>query len=372
MKRNFPQLTYVLVGLLPIMFAGLFTLSTFGADNSRFYKQAFFIVLSLIVFFVFSRLDYRFLRRTPVVIGLYGASLILLLLLFILGHTVKGAQSWFEVGLFSFQPTDFAKITLIIILSKYFARRHVEIAHIKHILVSGVYALFPFLLVLIQPDFGNAIIIFFIWLGMVFVSGISRAHIALVFGGGAVAIAMMWLFVFAPYQKARIANFLNPLADVRGTGYNANQALIAVGSGQTLGKGLGYGTQSKLSFLPEYQTDFIFAAFAEEWGFVGVTLLMICFGIVLAQMLHSALLGASNFETLFALGLTIFFGVHIIINIGMNIGIMPVTGITLPFMSYGGSHILVECAALGMLVGMSRYGRVVHASGMSNEFLGLE
>ena len=183
---------------------------------------------------------------------------------------------------------------------------------------------------------------------------------------------MMWLFVFAPYQKARIANFLNPLADVRGTGYNANQALIAVGSGQTLGKGLGYGTQSKLSFLPEYQTDFIFAAFAEEWGFVGVTLLMICFGIVLAQMLHSALLGASNFETLFALGLTIFFGVHIIINIGMNIGIMPVTGITLPFMSYGGSHILVECAALGMLVGMSRYGRVVHASGMSNEFLGLE
>ena len=372
MKRQVKQTTYILVGLLPVMIAGLFTLSTFGADNTRFYKQAIFIGLSLLVFFICSKLDYRFLRRTPVVVGIYVTSLVMLLLLFIVGRTVKGAQSWFEVGLFSFQPTDFAKIALIIILSKYFSRRHVEIAHIKHILVSGVYALIPFLLVLIQPDFGNAIIIFFIWLGMVFVSGISRKHIALVFGGGALAIAFMWVLVFAPYQKARIANFLNPLADIRGTGYNANQALIAVGSGQAFGKGLGYGTQSKLSFLPEYQTDFIFAAFAEEWGFVGVLLLMICFMFVLSQILRSALLGASNFETLFALGLVIFFGVHIIINIGMNIGIMPVTGITLPFMSYGGSHILIECAALGVLVGMSRYGRVVHASGINNEFLGLE
>ena len=362
----------VLVGVLPILFAGLFTLSTFEVSNERFYKQGLFIVLALMVFLVASRFDYRFLRRTPVVIGLYASSLFLLLLLFVIGQTVKGAQSWFEVGLFSFQPTDFAKIALIIILAKYFSRRHVEIAHFKHILVSGVYAVVPFVLVLIQPDFGNAIIIFFIWLGMVFVSGISRKHILLVFGLGALAVAFMWLFVFAPYQKARIANFLNPLADVRGTGYNANQALIAVGSGQLLGKGLGYGTQSRLNFLPEYQTDFIFAAFAEEWGFVGVILLFIAIMIVLFQITKMAMLGASNFEMLFALGVVIFFGIHFIINIGMNIGIMPVTGITLPFMSYGGSHLIIECAALGMLVGMSRYGRVVHASGINNEFLGLE
>lgn len=373
MNKMFPQNGwYILAGLLPIMLAGLFTLSTFSIDGTRFYKQGLFIIVSLVAFLIASRLDYRFLRRSGVVVGLYGFSLFLLLALFIIGSTAKGAQSWFEVGLFSFQPTDFAKISLIIILAKYFSRRHVEIGHFKHILVSGIYAAIPFVLVLIQPDFGNAIIIFFIWLGMVLVSGISRKHIALVFGLGVAAIAIMWVLVFAPYQKARIVSFINPLGDVRGSGYNANQALIAVGSGQLFGKGLGYGTQSRLNFLPEYQTDFIFAAFAEEWGFVGVVLLFICIGIVMSQILRFALLGASNFETLFALGIAIFLGVHFIINIGMNIGILPVTGITLPFMSYGGSHILIECIALGVLVGMSKYKRVVHASGVNNEFLGLE
>jgi rod shape determining protein RodA len=164
-KPFFKNIGYMLAGLLPIMLAGLFTVNTFDSDNSRFLKQALFIAISLAVFFLASKLDYRFLRRSPIVVGLYASSLVLLLLLFILGHTVKGAQSWFEVGFFSFQPTDFAKFTLIIILAKYFSRRHVEIAYFKHILVSGVYAAIPFFLVLIQPDFGNAIIIFFIWLG---------------------------------------------------------------------------------------------------------------------------------------------------------------------------------------------------------------
>ena len=362
----------MLVGIIPIMLAGLFTVKTFDGQGDRFIKQGLFVVLSLGVFFLFSSFDYRFLRRSDIVTYLYGGSLVLLLLLFPFGQTIKGARSWFDLGLISFQPSDVVKIVLIIVLAKYFSRRHVEIAQFKHILVSGVYALVPFSLVLLQPDFGNAMVIFFIWLGMVFVSGISKKHVAVVFGIGAVAVLLMWTFVFAQYQKNRIATFFNPLADVRGSGYNANQALIAVGSGQLLGKGLGYGTQSRLSFLPEYQTDFVFAAFAEEWGFLGVLVLLIAIAVVVSQLLRAALLGATNFETLFALGIAIFFGIHFVVNIGMNMGVMPVTGITLPFMSYGGSHLLVECAALGMVVGMSRYRRVVHRSGMQNEFLGLE
>ena len=362
----------MLVGILPIMLAGLFTVNTFDGQGDRFVKQGLFVLLSLGVFFLFSSFDYRFLRRTDIVTYLYGSSLVLLLLLFPFGQTIKGARSWFDLGLISFQPSDVAKIVLIIVLAKYFTRRHVEIAQFKHILVSGVYAFLPFALILLQPDFGSAMVMFFIWFGMVFVSGISKKHVAIVFGIGAVAVLLMWTLVFAQYQKDRIANFFNPLADVRGSGYNANQALIAVGSGQLLGKGLGYGTQTRLNFLPEYQTDFVFAAFAEEWGFVGVLVLLIAIAIVMAQLLRAALLGATNFETLFALGVAIFFGIHFVVNIGMNMGIMPVTGITLPFMSYGGSHLLVECAALGMVVGMSRYRRVVHRSGMQNEFLGLE
>jgi rod shape determining protein RodA len=363
---------YILAGFLPLMLAGLFTVSTFGSGNERFLKQLLFIALALAVFFVFSLFDYRFLRRSDIVSYLYGSSIVLLLLLFPFGQTIKGARSWFDLGFLSFQPSDFAKIVLIIVLAKYFSRRHVEIAHFGHVLVSGIYALIPFTLVLLQPDFGNAIIVFFIWLGMVLVSGISKKHILSVFALGAVAVALMWFFVFATYQKERISNFFNPLADVRGSGYNANQALIAVGSGQLLGKGVGFGTQSRLNFLPEYQTDFVFAAFAEEWGFVGVLLLFAATVFLLLQITRFAFLGASNFETLFALGIVIFFSTHFVINIGMNMGIMPVTGITLPFMSYGGSHLLIEAAALGMLVGMHKYGRVVHRSSMNNEFLGLE
>ena len=317
MLTNFIKKTdwHMFLAALPLMLAGLFTVNTFGVANERFDKQVIFIILGLFTYFFFSNFDYRFLRSSRTVIKVYAVSLALLVLVLIFGQTIKGAKSWFDLGLFSFQPSDVTKLALIVVLAKYFSRRHVEIANFKHILVSGVYAFIPFALIMLQPDFGNAIIIFFIWLGMVFVSGISRKHILVVGSLGVVAVTLMWLFIFAPYQKARIANFFNPLADVRGTGYNANQALIAVGSGQIVGKGLGYGTQSRLSFLPEYQTDFVFAAFAEEWGFVGVLLLSLSIMYLMWQIHRHALLGASNFETLFALGVAIYFGVHFIINI---------------------------------------------------------
>src|SRR3990167_5671033 len=236
--------------------------------------------------------------------------------------------------------------------------------------LSGFYAFVPFLLVLLQPDFGSAMVVVFIWLGMVLVSGISKTHLLAVGVSGLLIFAAFWFVIFAPYQKARIINFIHPLADINGTGYNAFQSTVAVGSGEITGKGLGFGTQSRLKFLPQPQADFIFAAYAEEWGFVGSLLILVLYGLVIWRILYSATLGSSNFEILFGMGIAIFFMSHILINIGMNLGLMTVTGIPLPFMSYGGSHLLTEFAGLGILMSMKRYGRALHPDDTKNEFLG--
>lgn len=358
--------------ILPVLGAGLVTMKSFtGGEASFFNHQLIWITLSFVFLFVFSFIDFRFLKRTDVLVALFLFFSGLLLILFFLGHTANGAQSWFSFGGFSFQPSDMMKIIVILMLAKYFSRRHIEIKNFKHIFISGLYALIPFLLVSLQPDLGSAIIIFLIWFGMTLVSGISKRHLLIVIGIVAITFALLWGFVFQPYQKARIINFVQPLSNIHGSGYNVYQSTIAVGSGQLVGKGVGFGTQSRLKFLPEYETDFIFAAFSEEWGFVGVMILFILFGLIIWRVLRMALLGTTNFEILFGLGLAIYLMSHIIINIGMNLGIMPVTGITLPFMSYGGSHLLTEFIGLGILMGMSRYRRVAHRDDMHNEFLGI-
>lgn len=370
--RTFGHIDILLfVSAVLIALAGLVTMQAYGGTNTFFEKQILWLGISVAVFFVFSFIDFRFLRRTSVVTLLFIMTVVLLLAVFVFGDVVKGAQSRFDFGGFAVQPAEYAKLIIIAVLAKYFTRRHIEIAHIRHILLSGVYALIFFVLILLQPDFGSAIMIFFVWFGMVLVSGISKKHLLSVLVAGVLAVAGMWMFVFADYQKDRIVTFLNPLADVRGTGYNAYQSTIAVGSGQLFGKGIGYGTQSKLQFLPEYETDFIFASFAEEWGFVGVLFLLILFAVLMWRILAHAQLGASNFETLFALGVAILFLSQLTVHIGMNIGLLPVTGVTLPFMSYGGSHLLTEFAALGMIMGMSRYSRTVHRDDSQREFLGV-
>ncbi|PIP68912.1 rod shape-determining protein RodA [Candidatus Nomurabacteria bacterium CG22_combo_CG10-13_8_21_14_all_32_8] len=360
--------------IVPIVLGGLFTMKSFipqeGVINF-FDKQIIWIILSFIVFFVFAFIDFRFLRRTDVLVTLFLIFCTLLIVLLFIGNIIKGSQSWFSFGVFSFQPGDVMKLVLVLILSKYFSRRHVEIRNIKHIFISGFYAFVPFILILLQPDFGSAMVIFLIWFGMVLVSGISKTHLFFVFLSGALIFISLWTFAFAPYQKDRIISFINPLADIHDSGYNASQSIIAVGSGQVLGKGLGFGTQSRLKFLPEPQSDFIFAAFAEEWGFVGSFFILLLYGLVIWRILHSAYLGLSNFEMLFSMGIAIFFMSHILINIGMNLGLMPITGIPLPFMSYGGSHLVTEFAGLGILMNMRKYARSVHRDDMKNEFLGV-
>ncbi len=373
LKSIFKNVDWVLLlAVVPILLAGLGALWPLSGDTVFFHKQLISIVVGFFVFFVASNIDPRFFRKSSIVLGLYGISIFILFLLFVFGHLTHGAQSWFKFGIFGFQPVDLMKVVLILILAKYFSRRHVEIAHMRHIIVSGLYMFIPFLLVFLQPDFGSAMILMIIWFGMVLASGLSKKHILLLVGMGVLIFGALYAFVFVDYQKQRLHNFLNPLADVHGSGYNVLQSTIAVGSGQIIGKGLGFGTQSRLKFLPEYQTDFIFAAFAEEWGFVGVIILLILYGIVLTRILMTALYGATNFEILFGIGLALMFLSHIVINIGMNMGVMPVTGITLPFMSYGGSHIMASFLGLGILSAMRKYGRSFHRDDVRNEFLGLE
>ncbi len=330
---------------------------SFSTENFFFERQIIWICIALAVFFLSSIPEYGFLRRTQVLVGFFVMTIVVLGLIYVLGSIVMGAQNRFSLGLFAVQPSDPAKLLLILLLAKYFARRHVEIAHIRHIFVSGAYALVLFVLVFFQPDFGSSIIIASIWLGMILVAGISWKHLLTLFVIAMIVLTGLWQYGFQPYQKQRILTFINPLADIRGSGYNAYQATVAVGSGELLGKGIGYGTQSKLQFLPEYQTDFIFAAFAEEWGFVGVILLFGLFIVLIFRILAIANHGADNFDMLFGIGVAVYFTAQFVVHVGMNIGLLPITGTTLPFMSYGGSHLVSEYLALGILMGMRRHAR---------------
>lgn len=348
---------YLFLPALLISLAGLVTMNSFSGENYFFLRQSVWLLISVGAFLAASTVDWRFLRQTRVLLPIFLVVVFLLLILFGMGYSARGAERWFRIGSIAFQPSDPAKLAIILILAKYFSRRHIAIRNIRHILVSGVYALIIFVLVFLQPDFGSAMVIFGIWLGMVLVSGISKKHLAFVTIVGLLAMAVLWTSVLAPYQKARITSFLHPLADVQGAGYNAYQSMIAVGSGEILGKGIGQGSQSKLRFLPEYETDFIFAAFVEEWGFVGGITLLILALILLFRIVNNARQVPANFETFVSLGVAIWFAMHVFVHTGMNVGLLPITGLTFPFMSYGGSHLLTEWFVLGMLSSMTRHTR---------------
>jgi len=348
---------YLFLPAALISLAGLVTMNSFFGESYFFFRQSIWLLISVLIFFAATLVDWRFLRRTKVLVPIFIATLLVLIFLLLTSEATRGAQSWFRFGSFAVQPSDPAKLVIVLMLSKYFSRRHIEIKNLRHILVSGIYAFLVFILVFLQPDFGGAMVILGIWLGMVLVSGISKKHLAFVAILGIATSVMLWMFVFAPYQKARIISFIHPLADIQGTGYNAYQSTIAVGSGEVFGRGIGQGSQSKLQFLPEYETDFIFAAFAEEWGFIGTVILFVLCLILLLRIVSNAELAATNFETFLGLGVAIWLSVHITVHAGMNMGILPVTGITFPFMSYGGSHLATEWLALGVLSSMRRHSQ---------------
>jgi len=276
----------------------------------------------------------------------------LLILVLLFGDKTSGSAGWFNFGAFSFQPVEVAKIALILVLAKYLSSRHLEIWQFRHLVVSGLFTFVPFSLVAIQPDLGGAMIFGVIWLGLVAISGIRIKQVVLLVVLFLIIAGFAWSFLLHPYQQSRILSFFNPEEDLLGSGYNREQALIAIGSGRIFGKGLGWGSQTHLRFLPLSKTDFIFASLAESLGLVGVSILLICFVIIFQRLIMWANIFSYNFCKLFTIGFTIKLLIEAFINIGMNLGLLPIIGIALPFVSMGGSHLLAEFIGLGMINSM--------------------
>jgi len=365
---------FLLVPTLFISAFGILTLYSFldsGVGLSMFYRQLLWVLVALFVMIIVAGVDWRFLRRGSSIFFLYILSAVLLIALLLFGSVFNGAKSWFNLGFFAFQPVDIVKIIIILVLAKYFSRRHIDIYNIRHIIASGLYVAMLFGLVILQPDFGSAIILLLIWLFMLVFSGISKKQILTFFLIGVVAFGGLWFFGFKQYQKDRIISFLHPRTDIHGIGYSAYQAKVAIGSGEMFGRGVGLGSQSKLKFLPEYETDFIFAAFSEEWGFIGGLVLFALYGTMFARLILLSMRASTNFESLFGLGFLAFVLSHFVIHVGMNLGLLPITGITLPFMSYGGSHTIAEFIGLGIIMSQVKYSRQAHQGQYKNEIVGV-
>ncbi|OGZ96961.1 MAG: rod shape-determining protein RodA [Candidatus Sungbacteria bacterium RIFCSPLOWO2_02_FULL_51_17] len=359
------QLDQVLtVTLLLIVLLSMITLWSVSDEQQLFQRQAIWVGVGVVVFFIFSFLDYRVFRNHGgMLLALFAITLVALAALLLFGPRTRGIAGWFYIQRFGIQPVEPLKLVLVLLLAKYFSKRHVEIYQLRHIIISGAYAAVPALLVLLQPDLGSAIIIASIWLAITLCSGIRLQHFAMLMGVLAVVAVIGWVFMLHPYQKLRITSFLNPGYDPQGAGYNTRQALIAVGSGEVFGKGIGGGSQSHLQFLPEVETDFIFAAFAEEWGYVGALFLLLLFGVLLGRILSIGRRSTQNFAKLYVLGFSALLLSQIVVHIGMNIGLLPVTGITLPFMSYGGSSFVTLMMGMGIVQSIKMYSTSSPLSG---------
>lgn len=344
-----PALFLSLVGLLSV-----YSSSIGKASFSSFQKQLCFLIVFLTMAIVISFLDLRFLRtNAKLVLALYFLSLISLVGLIFFGSKIRGIKGWYKLGAFSFDPVPLVAIILIIILAKYFSTRHIELQRIQPIIVSGIYAAAPIFLVLMQPDLGSALTLIAVWLGALIFSGIKLKHALILLLIFVLLFAMAWRFWLQDYQKQRILSFLNPQIDKQGVSWSVNQSKIAIGSGGLLGKGFGKGTQTQYGFLPEPKTDFIFSAIGEEFGFIGLFLLIIAFFFLLWRIIKIAFVAQNNFLRLFAMSFGFLILSQSFVNIGMCIGLFPVVGIPLPFVSYSGSQLLGFYLGLGILTALA-------------------
>lgn len=321
-----------------------------GQASNFFVRQLLFIIFGVIIMAALSFFDCRIFRNyATILIILYVILLALLVLVLFFGKEIRGTFSWFRFGEIGFEPVELAKIVIVLILAKFFSGRHVEMFRIRHLIASAVYVSLPIGLILLQPDLGSALILILIWLGMVILSGIKPEHLLIVLLSGLVLFSLAWVFLLKPYQHERILTFLNPTKDPLGYSYNLIQSKIAIGSGGFWGKGLGHGTQGQLNFLPEKQSDFIFAIFAEEWGLLGVLFLLAIYLLFFWRLIKLVFACGNNFFRLFVAGFAIMIFTQIFINIGMNLGLLPIAGISLPFISYGGSNLLINFIGLGIV-----------------------
>lgn len=334
--------------LLAIGSFGLFVLLTVNRDF--FLQQLLAIVIGVFVLVVFSRID-RELLWWFAPIG-YVCAILFLLLSFV-SPSIRGSHRWFFLGPFQLQPSELIKPLLLLAFARFMAQYSPRKTRMLplHIFLF----LLPFLLVFRQPDLGTSLVYAGMWGTMLLASGVSIALVVAIAGVAALLFPVIWELL-ASYQKARIATFLNPALDPKGAGYNAIQAMIAIGSGQLFGRGLGRGTQSHLRFLPEYHTDFIFATLIEELGLVGGIMLLVAYALLLWRILMPLLRGGVDdaFHFFYASGLFAMILSQIFINTGMNMGVLPITGITLPLVSYGGSSILSLAMSFGLLWALAR------------------
>lgn len=336
-------LALVSVGLVVMYGIGI---SRPDADLFLFQKHLVAGAIGAAIMLGFGLFDYRQFRGLAIPVYALGAVLLVLVLLF--GETIRGTRGWFVLGGLSFQPVEIAKVCLIVFLGAYLSR----FTHRKlpwHVIAGSLFATLAYVaLVMLQPDFGSAMVMVALWGALILFVGVGWRPLLVLLAGGLAMGVILWTLLLAPFQRDRLVAFLNPTVDARGAGYNVTQAQIAIGSGGWFGKGIGEGSQARLRFLPEAATDFTFAVVGEELGFVGILFVLGLFGLLLYRLTVGAREAEDDFATVLAAGLIVFFLIHIVVNAGMNLGLMPVTGIPLPFLSAASSFLIAVALALGI------------------------
>ncbi len=345
----------VSVGLLSI-YSALYPQIQAHPTNNLFIKQLIWFAIGLVVMCCSLFMDYQKLRSVSLWIYLFFV--LLLIGVLVAGKEVNGSKRWLEILGFQFQPSEFMKVVIVIQLASYFCSQEVaSFPGLKKLILPVIFVIIPVLLILAEPDLGTAISIMAISTTLFFFVGIRWKYLAVMSLSVLPLILPVWEHVLKPYQKRRILILLSPDLDPLGAGYHIRQSKIAIGSGMLWGKGFLNGTQTKLHFLPEKHTDFIFSVWAEEWGFVGCAALLFLFSLLIYFTLRVARRSKDRYGSLMVVGMSAMILWQALINIGMVIGVLPVVGITLPFVSYGGSSLITLCLAIGMIenVSMRRY-----------------
>ncbi len=343
-----------LVGLMM-----LYSLGTTRIDNLKyFWRQLVWLGLGVFLFLALSLIDFRAFSTHPLFLtASYAGVFLLLVLVLIFGKTISGNRAWFAIGSFTLQPVEFVKVVLVLYLAKYFSEKNIEIWRVRHVFISAAIVGVMVVLVLLQPDWGSALVLLGIWFFMLLASGARTKQIIGLIFLFILFTGFSWQFLLTNQQKQRVLSVVGSRKDPLGVSYSQNQALIALGSGGFWGKGLGHGTQTQLGFLPAPRTDFIFASIGEELGFLGVTAVLASFGVIFWRLFIFALTGMNNFVRLFSLGYLSWLFVEVLIHVGMNLGVSPVIGISLPFVSYGGSHLLALFMGLGIVNSIQIYSK---------------
>lgn len=269
---------------------------------------------------------------------------------------IRNIRAWIIIGGFQFEPSELAKLALVILLAKYFSQRHVHIRQFRHVAVSGLYAALPAVIVLTQPDLGSAAILVIVWAALLVSVGANRRHLFLLASVAFIGAYLAWIYALAPYQKDRISAFIDPYKDPTGYGYHVIQSRTAIGAGGFWGQGLGEGSQASLGYLPEPYNDFAFAAFAEQFGMIGILVVVSLIFFIVWRILVIGRRSGNNFARLFCIGVATVIFAHTFISAAVNIGILPITGIPFTFLSYGGSHLLSVMISLGIVQSIARHG----------------